>query len=340
MERHAYFDNAKLFLIFLVVFGHMIQPFVSQSHNIETLYTWLYTFHMPAFIFIAGFFAKGSGNIAYVIKLAKKLIIPYLIFQVIYTGYYFLIGKSNWLTDHIFYPHWSLWFLFSLFCWHILLIGYKKLHPVLGISIAVILGIIIGYFDQVGHTFSLSRTIVFFPYFLIGYWASMKHIDWLKNKYVKISAIVILIVVAMIIYMSPGINTDWLLASKSYSTLGMETFGSIARLTVYMTSILMAMSILSWIPKKRFTFTVLGERTMYVYLLHGFFVQYFREYELLHIDHFVDFLGVVFLSAGIVFLLSSKWVISFFQPFIELSMNRLKELFRKKDRSRDQNISA
>ena len=35
MERHAYFDNAKLLLIFLVVFGHMIQPFVSQSHQLK-----------------------------------------------------------------------------------------------------------------------------------------------------------------------------------------------------------------------------------------------------------------------------------------------------------------
>lgn len=336
MERHAYFDNAKLLLIYLVVLGHMIQPFVSQSHSIETLYTWIYTFHMPAFIFLAGFFAKGSGNIQYMMKLTKRLIVPYIIFQIIYTGYYFLIGKSNWLTDHIFYPHWSLWFLFSLFCWHILLIGYKKLHPALGISLAILIGVVIGYFDQVGHTFSLSRTFVFFPYFLIGYWASMKHIDWLKNKFVKAASIIMMITAAIIIYHSPGIDTDWLLASKSYSTLGMETFGSITRLTVYITSILMAMSILSWVPKKRYSFTTLGERTMYVYLLHGFFVQFFRQYDLLHIDHFIDFLGIIFISAGIVFLLSSKWVISLFQPFIELSMDRLKQLFRKKEH--DQNV--
>lgn len=338
MERHAYFDNAKLLLIFLVVFGHMIQPFVSQSQPIETLYTWIYTFHMPAFIFLAGFFAKGSGNIAYIMKLAKRLIIPYIIFQIIYTGYYFLIGKSNWLTDHIFYPHWSLWFLFSLFCWHILLIGYKKLHPALGISLAILIGVVIGYFDQVGHTFSLSRTFVFFPYFLIGYWASMKHIDWLKNKFVKAASILMMITAAIIIYHSPEIDIGWLLASKSYSTLGMETFGSITRLTVYITSILMAMSILSWVPTRRFMYTSLGERTMYVYLLHGFFVQFFRQYDLLHIDHFIDILGIIFISAGIVFLLSSKWVISLFQPFIELSMDRLKQLFRKKEHNQNVRI--
>src|SRR5690625_864252 len=114
LERNAYFDNAKIILIFLVVFGHLIQPFISASSELNTLYLWIYTFHMPAFIFLAGFFAKGSGNKEYIINLAKKLLIPYILFQLLYTGYYFFIGKENWQTG-IFYPHGPFWFLFSLF---------------------------------------------------------------------------------------------------------------------------------------------------------------------------------------------------------------------------------
>src|SRR5690625_7357700 len=109
MEREAYFDNAKLLLIFLVVFGHMIQPFIDGSRPLNTLYMWIYTFHMPAFIFLSGFFAKGSKGFKDIIKLAQKLLIPYFIFQLIYTGYYYLIGESNWQAS-LFYPHWSLWF--------------------------------------------------------------------------------------------------------------------------------------------------------------------------------------------------------------------------------------
>lgn len=126
MERNAFFDNAKVILIFLVVFGHMIQPFVGDSKSTEAIYIWIYTFHMPAFILLAGFFAKGSGNKKYIWNLMKKLIIPYLIFQTLYTIYYFLIGKADWQTG-VFYPQWSLWFLFSLFSWHILLVLFKKI---------------------------------------------------------------------------------------------------------------------------------------------------------------------------------------------------------------------
>src|SRR5690625_300614 len=268
MERNAYFDNAKLILIFLVVFGHMIQPFKDDSVFIGTLYIWMYTFHMPAFIFIAGFFAKGSGKMDYIIKLGKKLLIPYLIFQSIYSIYYFFIGKSDSLSGSVFYLHWSLWFLVSLFCWHILLIFFRRIHPVMGVAIAFLIGIIIGYFDQVGHMFSLSRTFVFFPYFLLGYWITEKQMMQLGRKSIKIVSCIVLVVIAIIIYYAPEIHTGWLLASKPYTDLGAPFFGSFARLSVYITSIVMLTSVLAWIPSKRYSFTYLGSRTLYVYLIH------------------------------------------------------------------------
>lgn len=327
MEREAYFDNAKLILIFFVVFGHMLQPFTNDSVAINTLYTWIYTFHMPAFIFIAGFFAKGSGNMTYITKLMKRLLIPYVVFQIIYTAYYFFIGKSNWLTDSIFYPHWSLWFLFSLFCWHILLIVYKKIRPKYGIAIALFIGVVIGYFDQVGHMFSLSRTFVFFPYFLIGYWATRLHIRQLQRPFVRGAAVIIMTLSAFVIYLLPDINTGWLLASKSYSTLGVEMVGSFARLSVYITSTLMAASLLAWMPSRRFSFTYLGERTLYVYLLHGFIVQFFRQTDLLQMNSLLDFLLVVSISLLTVFVLSTRWVVSVWQPLIEGSTSMLRSIF-------------
>lgn len=329
MERNAYFDNAKLLFIFLVVFGHAIQPFTFDSKNIHTLYTWIYTFHMPAFIFLAGFFAKGSGNIQYIMRLAKKLIVPYIIFQAIYTMYYFFIGKNNWLTDSVFYPHWSLWFLFSLFCWHILLILYRRFPARIGIPLALFIGITVGYFDQVGHLFSLSRTFVFFPFFLIGYWTTENHIRLLKKKVIKIIAPIFLVIVAIMIYFLPEIQTGWLLASKSYIALGVESFGSLGRLSVYITSTLMTIAVLALVPEKRFSFTKLGERTLYVYLLHGFIIQYFRQADLFTMKNFFDVIGMAVLSAAIVLLLSSRPIISVWQPFIEISTSRLRRFFKQ-----------
>ncbi|GEN30081.1 fucose 4-O-acetylase-like acetyltransferase [Cerasibacillus quisquiliarum] len=325
MKRYAYFDNAKLLLIFLVVFGHMIQPFTNDVSGVNTIYTWIYTFHMPAFIFLAGFFAKGSGNKAYILKLAKKLLIPYIIFQVIYTGYYFLIGKDDWLVDSIFYPHWSLWFLFSLFCWHMLLIFFKKLPPIVGILLAVQIGLLVGYFGHIGHSFSLSRTFVFFPYFLLGYWITVKQLSWVKHKAVKIFSLVFVIGVAIAIHYAPDINAGWLLASKSYSDLGLPEYGGFARFFIYLTSTLMVVSVLAWIPRRQFKFTLLGGRTLYVYLLHGFIIQYARQADLFKVDHIVDLFGLAALSIAIVFILSSRPVQGISQPLIEGRMSILRK---------------
>jgi len=339
VERNAYFDNAKLILIFLVVFGHVIQPFVDGSQGVNTLYLWIYTFHMPAFIFLAGFFAKGAGNMSYITKLAKKLLIPYLIFQIIYTGYYFLIGKDGWQLE-MFYPHWALWFLFSLFSWHMLLILFKKMPAAMGLSISVGIGLIVGYFGEVGHMFSLSRTFVFFPFFLMGYWVTQTQIKWLKQIQLRVAALVVMAVVAGAIYVAPDFNTGWLLASKSYSTLGLPEYGIIARLFVYITSALMAASVLAWMPEKRSKLTVLGTRTLYVYLLHGFFVQFFREADWFAVNHVIDLIGLAVMSALIVLALSSRPVQGIWQPAIEGRLSILKNKYRQQRQQYGEDMSA
>nr|MCX3330604.1 acyltransferase family protein [Bacillus pacificus] len=77
-SRDSYFDNAKFLLIFLVVFGHILRSFINDNEFMLYLYKFIYTFHMPAFILVSGFFAKGFKRSGYVKKLAVKLIIPYL----------------------------------------------------------------------------------------------------------------------------------------------------------------------------------------------------------------------------------------------------------------------
>lgn len=57
-KRDLYFDNLKGILISLVVFGHLIENFYFKSKFVEIVYTFIYTFHMPAFIFLSGLFFK------------------------------------------------------------------------------------------------------------------------------------------------------------------------------------------------------------------------------------------------------------------------------------------
>lgn len=55
-ERDYFFDNSKFYLIALVFIGHIINT--CRSNDIaKWLYDFIYVFHMPAFIFISGYFS-------------------------------------------------------------------------------------------------------------------------------------------------------------------------------------------------------------------------------------------------------------------------------------------
>lgn len=310
------------------MFGHIIQPLTTESELLSVIYHFIYFFHMPAIILISGFFAKGSRHPKYLFSLIRKLIIPYIIFQAIYTVYYYLINDSSWKTS-LFEPHWSLWFLLSLFCWHIMLIGFKKLSPVVGIFVAILLGLAVGYVDQIGHDYSLSRTFVFFPFFLTGYWLTKEQLFRVKSRRYRLISLVIILMAIGLIAFIPPFPSGWLYGSLSYAELGQPLIGGMIRFLVYMIAFLLVFSIYAWVPKQEALFTRFGQQTIYVYLLHGLFVQFFRENNTIQIGSIQEFFLVMLLTLAIVLLLSSKPIFISFQPIIETKTTGLKKIVNK-----------
>ncbi|QGH36405.1 acyltransferase family protein [Gracilibacillus salitolerans] len=329
MRREAYFDNAKLLFIFLVVFGHLIQPLKPNIQLVDVIYQWIYIFHMPVFILVSGFFAKGASDKGYLLKLAKRILLPYFLFQLFYSIYFLGIGKNSWDTT-LYDPHWGLWFLLSLFSWHILLIGYKKLKPVYGIPLAFAIGVLVGYLPFIGPSFSLSRTLVFFPFFLIGYWLSKERLFSWQTVNKKAVAIGILIAVFVVSYVTPTIPAQWLFGSHSYQGLDAAVSGGLMRSMLYIVAMLMVFSVLLLIPNKHYSFTPLGKNTMYVYLLHGVIIQYGRQANLLAVDQNFDTLGLAVIAAAIVWFLASKWVVTFTQPIVEGKTDHIMKWWKEK----------
>ena len=57
-QRDYLFDNYKALLIVLVVMGHFIEPCYRNNEFLYTLKWLIVSFHMPAFIFISGYFSS------------------------------------------------------------------------------------------------------------------------------------------------------------------------------------------------------------------------------------------------------------------------------------------
>lgn len=118
-QRNLFFDFAKGLLIFLVVLGHCLNELHIQ-HSQGLLDRWINSFHMPAFMFVSGWFAwhaldKGLTNI--VINKLKRLAIPALIWSFVIFLQRIFMGES--ISIRLFYDScrcmWFLWCLLALF---------------------------------------------------------------------------------------------------------------------------------------------------------------------------------------------------------------------------------
>ena len=243
-HHSAYYCNVKFLLIMLVVFGHAIEPAIERSPVVMTVYKLIYCVHMPLFAFVSGIFMK---TVRTCVKQALKAFKWYAVAQGVYIVVCVLTGENC----EIFTPYWHTWYLLSLGCWSLLACAVIRLAKGAAARAAIFaaaaaaacLCVNIG---AVGRMFSLSRTIVFFPYVLAGIWTRQ---DFFVKKR-KLAPAAALVCFA-----------GW----KSAGPVN----GVLLRLGCMAMAFSFGYAILSVVPKRKNMFSKIGDNTMPVYLLHG-----------------------------------------------------------------------
>ena len=179
-QRDARFDNLKGILIFLVVFGHLLE--LVGGPAAAWLYRLIYSFHMPAFVFCSGWFARFDAE-----RFFRRLLYPYLVYQTLYLLFDRLVlhGKAplQYTT-----PYWLLWYLFSMMLWTLLLPlidGVKNSRAALPGCLAAAMAA--GFDPTIGYGMSLSRTLVLLPFFAAGHLAAGGELKSLHNRLAQIS---------------------------------------------------------------------------------------------------------------------------------------------------------
>lgn len=261
--RWAKYCNVKLFLIFLVVYGHLIEPKIGQSQVLMLQYKMIYLFHMPLFSFLSGLFLKNGEACK---RQMCRMLSLYLVLQtlaVVLGG-----GKVKPLT-----PYWHLWYLLSCGIWSALGWALYRL-PTKGkycmLILWVMAGCFVGYVPGVGRVFSLSRTVVFFPYFWLGMLTDSE-ISWdsfrLPAFWGAVGAI------ALFLCLENRISATFLYHATPYT----RTWEQTVRLLCYLAGGLLCFAILTFMPGKRFFFTKAGADTLPAYLLHAPVVLHIRK---------------------------------------------------------------
>ena len=71
-KRKDALDLLKGLAIILVIWGHVIQHCLSSNQVDEPVYRFIYTFHMPLFMVLCGFFSWSSMKMEFYGMLKKK----------------------------------------------------------------------------------------------------------------------------------------------------------------------------------------------------------------------------------------------------------------------------
>lgn len=273
-EREYLFDNYKALLILLVVTGHFVEIASSENQLLDCVKWLIFSFHMPAFIFISGYFSKKPPKIK---SLIRKLIVPYLVFEVLYFLLYtFVIHKETQLW--LLYPKFTLWYLLALFVWKAVtpLVIKIPYHLVL----AILAGLITGVSGLDDNFLTLPRMIVFYPFFLLGVHMDKEMIVRLREKATKRTAGIALgILAAGLVCMSVFTDMPPRVFHGRYDYAQMNqgaAEGIVTRLFCYGISLAVTLLILCVISDKKNRVSYLGGRTMAIYLFHGLICSWLK----------------------------------------------------------------
>ena len=317
MKRTAYFDNAKAILIYLVVLGHLMSGYLQQNEYLDTIYLVTYLFHMPAFILIAGHFSRKIKGLDDLKKIGRTLVLPYVIFQLLYSLYYKNIFGDG-VEIELLEPRYALWFLLSMVMWKILLSVFGS-HKAM-ILVSIVVSLLIGYLSEVNEWLALSRTFFFFPFFLIGYYLDREIFTKMKNKWNVRVASMLAIVLVVFIYIFGDVKwKEWFFGRIPYEDIsyGILESAVLSRIFIYVLMIVSTYIFLTLVPKGNHRYTAIGGKTLCVYLLHLFIIRAYKETELYvwieDTGNYVLLFGIAFV---IVYVLSTNWVWKVTAPLI------------------------
>ncbi len=280
-KRVFLFDNVRAVLIFLVVFGHFIEPLIIGSRGLLFLYGFIYAFHMPMFAMISGYFSKFPSK-----NELLSLLKIFVVFEVIYavTSLIMLLlfpsnmevffGSSSssstlGMLINLFSPIWLLWYLFALIFWKLLLFLFGRDKKM--IFVAIIISLFIGYVGLNGRFLSYQRILGMFPFFLIGFYANYDMV--LKLKSYRYNFMLVVVSLVMMFFVVPqviSIDVEMFYYADSYSKFDLSYFMIILyRVVLLVMAFMVCLSVIILIPDKELFFTKLGTNTIGIYLVHG-----------------------------------------------------------------------
>lgn len=319
-NRIYYWDNIKGILISLVVLGHFLLDYIDVGYA-KYIVCFIYFFHMPAFVFVSGFFSKKEN--ARTGKSTAKIILIYLIFN---TAIMIVSTVIFDMSYQLVTPYYSYWYLIALVFWRVTIKYVDKYKDILFIS--VIASLLIGFWSDVSNVFSIARIIVFYPFFIAGYKLSEEQIsDILQQKNTK-NTIKALILLLTAIFLSIYFVYRVYYINLNHLTMGsyVSIYDLFIRLIILVIAVVIIIVIIYLTPQRHiYLLSKWGKNSLSIFVLHRFLTFIFVK--ILPANNYTEMyiLFAVMASALTLSVLGTDGVNSKFHLFINKILGSMKD---------------
>jgi len=319
-DKDIKLNNIKGILILLVIFGHFLSSF---QKDFKGIYLFIYSFHMPLFVLLSGYFAKR-------VKISKiiNFLLILAIFQPLYKAFLYLIKEEKRFRLEPDVPYYHLWYLFASVIWYLIAMGInrrnlKKWQKIIIIVLFFAIGITARYiaapfegfihskgFRFKGTSFSYMRIMTFLPYFFIGLFLTRDDMIKLYSCLKRYKFVNIILLIGMFVcvkFLNP-VNADVIFKGKNgVAKMKGSQYGKLVYIIAgYVISLLMCFILLNLVSDRKSIFTRIGERTLPIYLFHVFIVKIIKRSHLLKgIDTYILLPLLIALSFIIALILGS-----------------------------------
>lgn len=268
-SRDHRLDRAKGILIVLVVLGHFLTRASGwDSETLRAVQTTIYSFHMPAFIFLAGITAKST-------RLAERTTFFLVLLVTALPAYY---GWMALLDLDVGFdgvtPIWLTWFLMAMVWWMLSVPLIERL-PRTMLTASLVVGLVGGIIPSLGDEFAVARTLTFWPFFVVGKLYGARILAWAGERGLSgRTALTGAAVVPVALFILGDVDKMWLYGSRSIEWFDVGVVDGLGmRAAVALSAALTTLVLLAWTGRRDDVVATLGRRSLAIYLLHGFAVR-------------------------------------------------------------------
>lgn len=257
-------------LVTLVVVGHSWVLLPSTALN-DTLYDFLYAWHVPAFVFVTGYLSRRfQWDKVRMWQLVRTVAVPYVIFESLLALFRIHVGGEE-LAELFLDPHWPMWYLSALFFWRLMTPLFRDLRG--GLPIAVAVSLVAGMWA--GDTFDMARILGLLPFFVMGLKATPERLERLRDRRWRPWALATLAgLLVLSVWTDTWANTEYLYYRSVYEDLpGSDLQSALTRAALLVLGTAGAFAFMSLVPRRGGWFSRMGAWTLVVYLFHGFFIK-------------------------------------------------------------------